>query len=34
MPEQRIMIVEDEHIVALDIKKHVEGYGYAVAGIH
>ena len=28
------MIVEDEHIVALDIKKHVEGYGYAVAGIH
>ena len=34
MPEQRIMIVEDEHVIALDIKKHVESYGYDVAGIH
>jgi len=34
MSDQRIMIVEDEHIIALDIKKHVMGFGYDVAGIH
>ncbi len=34
MPEQRIMIVEDEQVIALDIKKYVENYGYDVAGIH
>jgi two-component system, cell cycle sensor histidine kinase and response regulator CckA len=34
VPDQRIMIVEDEHIVALDIRKQVENHGYVVAGIH
>ena len=34
MGQQRIMIVEDEHIVALDIRKQIEHQGYAVASIH
>lgn len=34
MAGERIMIVEDEHIVALDIRKTIETLGYAVDGVH
>jgi PAS domain S-box-containing protein len=30
----RIAIVEDEGVVALDIKRHLENFGYEVVGIH
>lgn len=30
MPNTRIMIVEDEAILVLDIKNHLENYGYSV----
>ena len=30
----RILIVEDEHIVALDIKRHLERFGYSVCGMY
>lgn len=33
MASQRILVVEDEHIVALDIKMHLEKYGYVVPGM-
>jgi PAS domain S-box-containing protein len=33
MPDARILIVEDEHIVALDIKTHLAKYGYNVPAI-
>src|SRR6056297_761285 len=30
----KIQIVEDEGVVALDIRRHVESFGYSVSGIH
>jgi PAS domain S-box-containing protein len=30
----RIVVVEDEGVVALDIKRHLENFGYQVMGIH
>ncbi len=33
MSGQRILVIEDEHIVALDIKMHLERYGYTVPGM-
>jgi two-component system, cell cycle sensor histidine kinase and response regulator CckA len=30
----QILIVEDEHIVALDIKRHLEKFGYSVCGMY
>ncbi|HDQ14896.1 MAG TPA: hybrid sensor histidine kinase/response regulator [Sediminispirochaeta sp.] len=30
----RIQIVEDEGVVALDIRRHLESFGYSVVGIH
>jgi DNA-binding response OmpR family regulator len=32
MPEKRILIVEDEPLVALDLEEILEGAGYVVAG--
>jgi len=34
MAGERIMIVEDEHVVALDIRRTIEGFGYTTTGIH
>lgn len=34
MENNRILVVEDEHIVALDIKMHLENYGYAVPAVY
>jgi two-component system, cell cycle sensor histidine kinase and response regulator CckA len=34
MENNRILVVEDEHIVALDIKMHLENYGYSVPAIY
>ncbi|MFP4010682.1 MAG: response regulator [Spirochaetaceae bacterium] len=34
MENNRILVVEDEHIVALDIKMHLQNYGYAVPAIY
>ena len=34
MAEERILVVEDEHIVALDIKMHLERYGYEVPAMY
>jgi signal transduction histidine kinase len=34
MADDRVVIVEDEHIVALDIRKTVEGFGFTIAGVH
>ena len=33
MESTRIVVVEDEHIVALDIKMHLQKYGYEVPGM-
>jgi PAS domain S-box-containing protein len=33
MEQARIVVVEDEHIVALDIKMHLQKYGYVVPGM-
>jgi PAS domain S-box-containing protein len=33
MEQARIVVVEDEHIVALDIKMHLQKYGYTVPGM-
>ncbi|TRZ74147.1 MAG: response regulator, partial [Deltaproteobacteria bacterium] len=33
MPKAKILIVEDEKIVALDIRKSVESMGYFVCGV-
>ncbi len=33
MPEKRVLVVEDERIVALDIKNRLESLGYEVCGI-
>lgn len=33
MAERRILIVEDEHIVAMGIKRMLKGLRYTVAGI-
>ncbi len=32
--ETKIMVVEDEGVVALDIRRHLEKFGYSVTGIH
>ncbi|MFO8064423.1 MAG: response regulator [Spirochaetota bacterium] len=34
MENNRILVVEDEHIVALDIKMHLQNYGYAVPAMY
>ncbi len=34
MENNRILVVEDEHIVALDIKMHLENYGYSVPAVY
>lgn len=33
MPERRILIVEDEHIVAMGIKRMLKNLGYILAGV-
>jgi CheY-like chemotaxis protein len=33
MPEERILIVEDEHIVAMGIKRMLKSLGYTLAGV-
>ncbi len=33
MPEKRVLVVEDERIVALDIKNRLESLDYEVCGI-
>jgi PAS domain S-box-containing protein len=34
MENNRILVVEDEHIVALDIKMHLQNYGYSVPAVY
>ena len=34
MENNRILVAEDEHIVALDIKMHLENYGYSVPAMY
>ena len=34
MENNRILVVEDEHIVALDIKMHLQNYGYVVPAMY
>jgi PAS domain S-box-containing protein len=34
MANNRILVVEDEHIVALDIKMHLQNYGYEVPAVY
>jgi len=33
MPERKVLVVEDERIVALDIKNRLESLGYGITGI-
>ena len=33
MPEERILIIEDEHIVAMGIKRMLKSLGYTIAGV-
>ncbi len=33
MPQERILIVEDEKIIGLDLKRRLESFGYTVMGL-